>query len=199
MTDDSPLAKLRRVAVGSTNGPKVAAVRDALAVYAPQASVEGIEVESGVPDQPVGLAEIAAGARNRARSALRSGDFELAIGIEDGLVLLPEVDGRHINVGCAAASDGRRVSLGLSAGFPYPPGCTEPAVRDRRPIGDLFDALWQSKRGPTSRQPSALGVGNVGRLSLGYLPRREYARHAVVCALLRFLHPDLYGEPGEER
>ena len=41
-----------------------------------------------------------------------------------------------------------------------------------------------------------MSVGNVGRLSLGALSRAEYARHAVLCALLPFLHPDLYPLPG---
>jgi non-canonical (house-cleaning) NTP pyrophosphatase len=42
-------------------------------------------------------------------------------------------------------------------------------------------------------------MGNVGRLTLGVLPRAEYARHAVLCALVAFLHPDLYGpDPARE-
>ncbi|HVH07689.1 MAG TPA: DUF84 family protein, partial [Myxococcota bacterium] len=60
------LGALRRVRVGSANGPKIQAVRDALAPFAPGAEVVGAAVASGVPDQPVGFAEITRGARNRA-------------------------------------------------------------------------------------------------------------------------------------
>ena len=40
--------------------------------------------------------------------------------------------------------------------------------------------------------PSARTSGNIGKLTLGVLPRSDYARHAVLCALVSFLHPDLY-------
>ena len=40
--------------------------------------------------------------------------------------------------------------------------------------------------------PSALSVGNVGELTLGALPRADYTRQAVLCALVHFLHPSLY-------
>ena len=195
----SPLANLRRVRVGSRNEPKISAVRSALAAYAPEASVEGVDVASGVPEQPVGLDEIVTGARTRAEGA-RSGRggiaCDLAVGIEDGLVELPRgLAGatRHVNVGCAAITDGGRISIGFSSAFAYPPACSDPAVAHRAPIGDLFDELWYAHRGERSRLPSARGVGNVGKLTLGQLPRTEYARHAVLCALVSFLHPDLYG------
>lgn len=188
------LASLRRVRVGSTSPPKLEAVRNALAAFAPRVEVEGVAVSSGVPEQPVGFQEIVLGARNRAERARR--DAELGVGIEDGLVALPSGDrsdpSEHLNVGCAAVTDGSRVGLGFSSAFAYPPSCTLPAVRDREPIGPLFDRFWAQWRGEASPRPSGAGVGNIGKLSLGVLTRGEYARHAVVCALLCFLHPDLY-------
>lgn len=188
-----PLAELRRVRVGSTNEPKLAAVRRALEPFAPWARVEGVAVDSGVPDQPVGFEEIVRGARNRAREAA-SVDCDLGVGIEDGLVELPDGAGGSlpVNLGCAAVAAGPRVWLGFSSGFAYPPACSGPALRDRAPIGELFDDLWRRRRGEADPLPSARTLGNVGRLSLGALPRSEYARHAVVCALLPLLHPDLY-------
>jgi inosine/xanthosine triphosphatase len=190
-----PLASLRRVLVGSMNPPKVAAVRAALSSYAASAEVEGVAVESGVPDQPVGFAEIVQGARNRAAAAARSGACDLAVGIEDGLASLPGVEGETLNLGCASVTDGRRESFGLSAAFAYPPACLEPALREREPIGALFDALWSRSREEDPADLSSSAGGNVGKLSLGALPRSEYLRHAVLCALFRFLHPDLYREP----
>ena len=209
----SPLASLREVRVGSNNEPKIAAVRSALLAYAPEVRVEGVGVASGVAEQPVGLDEIIRGASNRARAAVESQGCELAVGIEDGLIELPAgadgslpegVDGsplrasefqvRHVNIGCAAVTDGKRLSFGFSSAFAYPPDCSRRAVAQRAPIGGLFDRLWQSRRGETSALPSARGIGNVGRLTLGVLPRREYARHAVLCALVAFLHPDLYDD-----
>jgi non-canonical (house-cleaning) NTP pyrophosphatase len=40
-----------------------------------------------------------------------------------------------------------------------------------------------------------VGEGNVGRLTRGVLTRAEYGRHAVLCALIRFIHPALYETP----
>ena len=199
----SAVADVRRVRVGSAHGPKIEAVRAALAAYAPDVRIEGSEVASGVSDQPVGFAEIARGARARARAAFALGACELAVGYEDGLVLLDlgqETGIERLNVGCAAVTDGERVSVGLSSGFAYPNEVARRAVDERAPVGGLFDALWRSAHpGDAARGPSAQSEGNIGKLSLGVLPRSEYARHAVVCALVRFLHPRWYEGFGPAR
>ncbi len=177
------------VRVGTLNPPKLEAVRSALVAFAPAVAVEGVAVESGVPDQPVGFDEIVAGARERARAAFASDACDLAVGIEDGLVSIPALGADAVNVGAAAVSDGVRTSVGLSSGFAYPPGCARPALEQREPIGGLFDALMGAD---DHGAPSALSQGNIGRLTGGVLTRAEYGRHAVLCALVRFLHPDLY-------
>lgn len=196
----SPLASLRRVRVGSNNEPKVSAVRSALVAYAPEVQVEGVAVRSGVPVQPVGLDEIVRGARNRAVRAGESGGCDLGVGIEDGLVEISErVAGgemRYLNIGCAAITDGERVSIGFSSAFAYPAECSGRAVGGREPIGELFDRLWAERRRGSSAPALPRALGNIGKLTLGVLPRAEYARHAVLCALVSFLHPDLYGTRG---
>jgi inosine/xanthosine triphosphatase len=192
------LGALRRVRVGTANGPKLQAVRDALAPFAPGVEIVGAAVESGVADQPVGFDEITRGARNRARAAMAGGPCDLAVGYEDGLIEIPGTEARWWNVGCAAVIGADGEGLGFSSGFAYPPACAERAVSERAPIGDLFDAAWRAHRpADPGRTPSALSEGNVGKLTLGALPRAEYARHAVVCALVSFLHPDLYRARGE--
>ncbi len=186
------LALVRSVRVGSGSGAKIEAVRSALAPYTEHVHVEGRVVESGVSEQPVGFREIIAGARNRARAAFRAGDCDLAVGIEDGLVELPDVEYGALNVGAAVVTDGRHESCGLSSGFGYPPGCLTPALGERQPIGKLFDELWRDSTGEDDTSGSGRSQGNIGRLTLGVLPRKEYGRHAVLCALIRFLHPELY-------
>ena len=190
----SPLSDLRSVRVGSTNEAKLEAVRRALSPFAPEVEVTGLPVESGVPEQPVGWHEIVAGARNRAGAAA-SEPCDLGVGIEDGLVPVPDADGGEcfVNFGCAALRYRDRTSLGFSSGFVYPPACAGPAVREREPIGPLFDAYWRERRGDGDSAPSGRGIGNVGKLTLGVLPRCDYARHAVLCALVELLHPELYG------
>lgn len=186
---ETPLLGVKKVRVGTLNEPKLAAVRDAFSAYAPSVEVEGVSVESGVPEQPVGFDEIVMGARQRALRAFDRAGCDLAVGIEDGLVVVAALGEDAVNVGAAAVTDGRRVSVGLSSGFAYPPGCSRPAVEAREPIGGLFDALMGAA---ADDSPSSTRVGNVGRLTHGVLTRAEYARHAVLCALVRFLHPSLY-------
>ncbi len=192
----SSLHHVRAVRVGSTNPPKLAGVREAIRAYSERAEVRGVEVESGVSEQPLGFEEILEGARRRAAAAHESGPCDLAVGYEDGLVQVgPEGD--WFNIGCAAVSDGRRVTLGLSSGFGYPPACIAAAVERREPIGDVFDRTWRAHRPEAApRAPSALSVGNVGKLTEGAVDRAEYTRHAVVCALAPWLHPDLYAAEG---
>ena len=189
------LAGLRRVRVGSMNPPKLEGVRMALAAYCPDVEILGAEVASGVAEQPCGLPEIQRGARNRAEAARNGGACDLAVGYEDGLV---EVEGAGwLNIGCAALMDAEHASIGLSSGFSYPPACIPPAVTGGEPIGDVFDKLWREHHPGSGRESSALSTGNVGKLSAGVLTRAEYTRHAVLCALVSWLHPELYA-PGAE-
>jgi inosine/xanthosine triphosphatase len=194
------LGELSTVRVGTRNPTKLEAVRLALGAYAEGFEVIGHSVDSGVPEQPVGFAEVVEGARQRAASAWSQGPCELAVGIEDGLVELAELGGTALNVGAAVVSDGRREGLGFSSLFAYPEACTAPALADRRPIGDAFDALWRAAKEDRDQEPSGRSMGNIGKLTLGVMSRSEYGRHAVLCALVHFLHPELYssGPPGSE-
>lgn len=156
-------------------------------------------VASGVPEQPIGWEQIMTGARNRAWHALVSGEAVLGVGIEDGLVSIDARQGAALsswlNVGCAWITDGEQEAHGFSSGFVYPRGALEPAVRDQAPIGDLFDAHWAEHRGrgvEVGDAPSGRGEGNIGRLTGGQLDRADYGRQAVICALVPFLHRDLY-------
>ena len=194
------------VRVGTENQAKLGAVHAALGSLADRSeglAIVGVSVPSGVPDQPVGWSEIVAGARNRARAALASGPCALAIGLEDGLVELPAgSEGASVfNVGCAWVTDGRRDGTGFSAGFAYPAACLIPALRDREPIGSLFDALWRTERGQLEEAsssssspagPSGPQGGNIGHLTQGRLDRSAYGAQAILCALVPFLHADLY-------
>jgi inosine/xanthosine triphosphatase len=189
------LSELRLVRVGSTNPPKLAGVRAALTTFCGDVTIEAVDVESGVPEQPLGFEEIVEGARNRAEGARRVGACDLGVGYEDGLVAIPGLADVWFNIGCAALSDGVQTSFGLSSGFSYPSACSERAVAERKPIGALFDRLW-SRHGRASETSAPLSIGNVGKLTGGALPRSEYTRHAVLCALTRFIHPDLYAGAG---
>lgn len=196
------------IRVGTENRAKLGAVRDAFEGFAAEEArleLVPVGVESDVPEQPIGWDEIVSGARNRARAAFASGPCGLAVGIEDGLARLDEGPSHSsdpsegfFNVGCAWITDGTRDGHGFSSGFAYPAGALLPAVRDQAPIGDLFDDHWSQHRPPeadvgiSSGGPSGRSGGNIGRLTGGRLDRSAYGAQAVACALIRFLHTDLY-------
>ncbi len=176
--------------LGSRNDAKLAALQRGLAPFFESVEIEGVGTPSGVSPQPLGLGEIVAGARNRARGCWDPRRGELSCGIEDGLVALAEVASGYLNVGCCVLYDGSGEGLGLTAGFEYPPECVAMSTGpSRTPIGDAFEATFRPPAGwPEPRR----GEGNIGRLTGGALTRAEYAAQAVVCAFVRLLHPALY-------
>jgi inosine/xanthosine triphosphatase len=188
-----------RVWVGSENPAKLEAVRLGLAPFFPALELAAAAVPSGVPEQPLGLDEIIAGARSRARGAYAraAGRADLAAGLEDGLVPLPQAGTRYLNVGCCVLYDGTEESLGLSAGFEYPPQCVALSTGPgRQPIGAAFDALFRDAEPLLVPAPGRGGLGNIGRLTRGVLTRAEYGAQAVTCAVVRRLHPALYAAAG---
>lgn len=168
------------VRVGTENRAKLAAVRQALEIFAEDGrlgsvgrnddaptvgvslEIVPVGVESGVPEQPIGWEQIIAGARTRARAAQASGGCALGVGIEDGLVRLadgpadPATDDvrDYFNVGCAFITDGQREGFGFSSGFAYPTAPLSRAIREQEPIGDLFDDHWSANR-PAARSAAA--------------------------------------------
>jgi inosine/xanthosine triphosphatase len=178
------------VRVGSRNTAKLEAVRRGLGPFFAHVEIEAADVSSGVDSQPLGWTEIVAGARSRARSAHRIAACDLAAGIEDGLVMIPDMVTGWANIGCCVLFDGVREAIGFTAGFEYPPECVRRATATpRTPIGDAFDALYCA---PAGLADPGVGAGNIGRLSGGALTRADYGAQAVICAFVRLLHPDLY-------
>jgi inosine/xanthosine triphosphatase len=186
------------VRLGSRSAAKREALRRALTRFYTDIVIEDVEVPSGVPEQPIGLEQIVAGARNRARRSFDAegpGDCDLAAGIEDGLVPVPGAKTGYVNLGCAVLFDGRTESIGFTSGFEYPPRCVAAATASEpTPVGEAFDAIWDPPEGLADPGP---GAGNIGRLTNGVLSRSDYGAQAVVCALVRRLHPSLYIEEDE--
>jgi inosine/xanthosine triphosphatase len=158
-----------RVAVGSRNPVKVAAVERAL----PDATVEAVGVDSGVPEQPWGHAETRTGAENRARRALAPA-FDLGVGIEGGVARYDDTDGLFL-VMWAAVTDGDRLEVGVGPGLRLPD-----AVADRVESGEELGPVMDDVVGESDvkRDQGAAGV-----LTDGIVDRESCLRHAVAGAL----------------
>ena len=186
MAEPAPL----RVAVGSKNPVKVAAVRQAFFRAFPDRPLVcvGHDVPSGVSDQPWGRDETGRGAQHRAFGAQRAETgADYAVGIEGGVV---EAPGCLRSVAYVAIRRGRdlRISVEQTASFKLPPRVErlllgEEPGHGKLELGAACDLVFNETN---SKQQG----GTVGAVTRGLLDRTTYYEHAVVCALAPFLHDD---------
>ncbi|HSP82003.1 MAG TPA: inosine/xanthosine triphosphatase [Myxococcaceae bacterium] len=168
------------IAAGSKNPAKSTAVRVVSEKAFPNSEVVAVEAPSGVPAQPIGEEQTALGARNRARAALAAvPGARLGVGLEGGV----DRDGHLIN--CVAVVEaGGRENQAWGVRFPLPPSIVERVLRGEElgPVMDEVSGLTASKK----------ELGAVGILSNGIFTRADMWQGALACALMPFLHPELY-------
>lgn len=182
--------RIRQIAVGSTNPVKVAAARTVLVRVAPAAEVVGVEVDSGVPDQPWGDAETIAGALARARLALGhalahgiAADAALGVGIEGGVVDEGERGLRTCAWAAIVDVEGR-AGIGGSLAMPLPPAVAD-LLKGGMELGHAMDAVVSAR--DTKRGPGAVGI-----LTGGLMDRQAAYEPLVVYALARFIRDDMW-------
>jgi inosine/xanthosine triphosphatase len=173
----------RLVVVGSTNPVKIGAVASVLSRIAPLAVVFGLAARSGVPDQPWGDEQTIQGARARALFALAESDAELAVGLEGGVVELPDGHLRTCAWAVACARDGRE-GVGGSMVLPLPDRVAA-RLRAGEELGHAMDAEAKT-------QGTGVGVGAVGVLTAGLFDRQRAYEVLVSYALAPFLAPTFY-------
>jgi inosine/xanthosine triphosphatase len=177
---------MRKVAVGSTNPVKIEAVRRAFETIWPGESWEvvGVEVESGVSDQPMRDIESVQGARNRARRALRALDADWGVGLEGGL---QEVAGKWFDCGWIVVIDQEgREGIGSTARIETPPKMMA-LIRQGMELGEVNDVVFG---GHNTKQAE----GHFGLMTNNAITRTAGYRDGVIMALARFIHPHLFEE-----
>lgn len=173
------------IVVGSRNPAKVTPVRDVFAQVRPGVPVEGLDVPSLVPDQPVGWQETLLGARNRAVGALDTPGATWGVGLEGGVEF--EAQGRGWLMGFVAVAHAGRVSWARTVSVPLPPPVTA-RVRVGEELGKVMDDL-HGTQGNNTRG------GAFGLLTGGLVVRADVWRQTLTLALAPHLNPELYGEP----
>jgi inosine/xanthosine triphosphatase len=177
------LHSVRRVVVGSTNPVKVAAVRAVLVAAGASAEITATGVPSTVRDQPIGDDETIRGAIARARAAREATDAELGVGIEGGIVELP--DGSMRTCAWAAVVDAKgRTGIGGSLAMPLP-SAVAALVRGGLELGHAMDRY-------VNERDTKRGKGAVGILTAGLVDRQRAYESLVSYAMAPFLTPDLY-------
>jgi inosine/xanthosine triphosphatase len=177
-----PLSNIHRVAVGSTNPVKLAAVRAVFQRLEPRVHVDGIAVASGVPDQPMGDAQTIEGAANRARAARAALDADLGVGIEGGVVDAP--DGMRTCAWAVVVPRAGVPHVGGSLSMPLPDAVAV-LIRDGVELGHAIDQLIGTRN-------IKHGAGAVGILTEGLVNRQEAYETILAYALAPILGPRLY-------
>lgn len=170
-----------RLAVGTLREAKLAAVRRALARLEERGwpgggvTVVPVAAASGVSEMPLSEEEGVAGARNRARSALRATGAELALGLEGGVAILAAQPPVVLLRNWAAAWDGSRLSIGCGPGIQLPRELAEAVLAGE----ELGDAIDRYARGRDIRS----GRGTFGVLTADVVDRADAFAAAVLAAL----------------
>ena len=173
-----------KVAVGSRNPAKLAAVRAAILRPWPQAQVEGVAVGSGVSEMPMSDEECRMGARNRARAAREALSADLGVGLEggaqrDGDVLL------LVGWVVVCTAEGRE-GLAGTARLPLPPPIAARVAAGEQ-LGLVMDELLGEHK-------SNYRGGAVGALTAGLVLRADAFAMAVSYALGPFVAGEFYGD-----
>jgi inosine/xanthosine triphosphatase len=186
-----------RIAVGSARRPKLDAVRDAAALFAPlfgpgtTCEVSGYEVESGVSHTPLSREELMQGARGRAEALqgkLRTEGVvaDFVVGMEGGLDLAVQSRVRRVFLeSWAYVCDGQHGHFGCSGSIELPVPLAERVLSQAVELAAAIDEF-----------AGAVGIrdgqGAWGVLSRNLISRQDSFRIAVVSAFAPFYNSAMY-------
>ena len=194
------------IAVGSTRGPKLDAVHDALKLCAEQLNpngrfeVIGFAVDSGVGHTPLSSAESMLGARQRTEALIQMASakgesYQYFVGLEGGLEVMEsradDADatgdgGRRVFLeSWAYVSDGSRGHFGRSGGIELPPALAHEVLDKGVELAAAIDK-FAGMVGIRDNQ------GAWGVLSNNLITRREAFRVALVAAFAPFYNVNLF-------
>ncbi len=170
------------IVCGSTNPSKLEPVKAVFASLEPDLQTIGRNVPSGVADQPVGWAETALGARNRARAALGTQDAVYGIGLEGGF--LENGDGAWLISLAAVAHQGGLTGLACGGWLQLPA-----RVAARIKAGEELSAVIDDLAGESGTKTRG---GAIGFLTGGRFTRSQMWAGALELALAPLVSAGLY-------
>jgi len=172
-----------RIIVGSKNPVKVGAVAVIFKHYFPEVEVVGIEVKSGVAEQPKSEDETVRGAENRAKAALICEEgVEYGVGIEGGYT---EKDDHSMEcAGVSIASREGMIGLGGGLYFELPQKVAE-RIKAGEELGPIMDEL-------TGTNNVKQKMGAIGIFSKGRLTRQQAYEQIVTQAMVKFVSPEWF-------
>lgn len=182
MSPEIKAESVKKIAVGSKNPVKVAAVTNVIKKIWPAASIESMDAPSGVSEQPRSEKEAILGALNRAQFVLAKTRADVAFGLEGNVVdtdrgmfceswvVALHRDGRSGVGGCGRLELPDKVGADIRAGM------------EQGPAMDKFIGGHNTKQ----------GQGSVGILTSGLVDRTTSFERGVIYALAKFINPGYY-------
>src|SRR3989339_1311700 len=163
------------VNVGSKNITKVQAVEEALSDFPEfsSAKIISVEVDPGVHKQPKNMEQTVQGAMNRAEKAFK--DCDLAVGLESGLIEVPNTKSGYMDITMCAIFDGKNFHLGGSSAFEYPKSMIDLVFSKDYEIDEAAKEIGFSHDSNIGERE-----GMIGTLTKGRLDRKGYNKQAVI-------------------
>lgn len=170
-----------RVAVGSLNKIKIDATRSAFLRFYNNVEVFGVDVQSGVPEQPKEK-ETRQGSINRAKWCI--GDADYGVGLEAGV--FETEDGLYDVQYCSIIDKAGKITIGHGPGFRYPDAVKE-KIENGWTVGDAFNTMYEWER-------KGMGEGAIGCLTKGVITRTRLSEQAVIAALVPRIKREMFPE-----
>jgi len=172
------------VAIGSTNPVKVQAVKNAFKKVYTSKKIKFVsfEVSSGVSKQPMSDLESIKGARNRAKIAIKKENADFGVGLEGGL---QKIENNWFDSGWIIVLDKKgKEGIGSSLKMHTPRKMVK-LINKGLELGDADDIFFKTKN---SKQKQ----GHFGLMTKSKIVRAKAYEHAVISALVRFIHKNLF-------
>lgn len=186
--------KKKIISIGSLNPSKIKAIKKTFLMVDRNFQFISYKVNSGVPDQPIGINIIVQGAINRAKKALNYSledkinreDLHLGIGIEAGLAKIEQSNSGYMDFQfCAIIDENDYLTLGSGMAFEYPKHVIKQVINEGKEIGEIMAQI--SGNSNIKNQ-----LGAIGFLSKGLLKREDILSKAVICALIPRINNDMF-------
>lgn len=173
-----------KVAIGTKNPVKIQAVEEAFTKVWPDKKFEyiGVDVTSGVPDQPMSDGESIMGATNRAQAALEKLNSDFGVGLEGGLQLIGD---KWFDCGWIVVLDSKgHKGVGSSIKMEVPPKMMK-LIQEGKELGKVVDILFHVEN---SKQTN----GHFGLMTGKTITRKEGYRDGVIAALAAFINQQVF-------
>lgn len=174
-----------KVVVASLNPVKQSAVQQAFQEAFPESRIliSGMDVPSGVRDQPMTDSETLLGARQRAQRAQQADPHaDFWVGLEGGVGDAQSL-GMHAFGWMCVRTDSREQSA-RSASFPLPRKVIA-SIQSGEELGTVMDQLFQENN--TKHKGGAVGL-----LTNGLVRREDLYIQPLIFALIPFMHEPLF-------